>query len=571
MDPQKKARTIKKNTMAEDTLSSSQVPLLEKLRGLGPVKLVLFVGLAIALIIFIFLVSTRMGTVDMQPLYNDLDPVDANEIVARLEVANIPYRLEKEGKSLLVASGETGRVRILLAEAGLPRGGNSGYELFDKDEGLGTSSFKQNITKIRALEGELAKTIMSIAGIRNARVHLVLPERQLFSEEKQPPSASVFVRLSASTTLAKSQVMAIQYLVASAVPELKTNAVSIIDNNGNLIAHAKENQEGAGDAGTNEDTRSAYQTRLSTELKTLLESTLGVGKVRLQANVDMDFDQVSTNTETFDPEKSAVRSSQTVTEDNQTTNPTKTVSVENNLPENQGKQQGENAAQDLSRRSEETLNYEISRQVTNQVRQSGVVRKLSVAVVVDGIYEANDKGEKTYKPRTPEELEKIATIVKSAVGYDEERGDKVEVINMQFISFTDDGLADDVTLLDQIDVNNYVKIIETLVLSFIGLLVIFLVIRPLMQKVLESVPEITGGETSDQLLAAAGITPALEGPSGKAIAGSRQDNADPNDMVNIESIKGQIRTSSIKRVGEIIEQHPEEALNIIRGWMYEGQ
>ncbi len=556
--------------MAEDVLSSPRGLLLEKLRGMGPVKLVLFAGLALALIIFIFSVSTRMGTVDMQPLYNDLDPVDANEIVARLEVANIPYRLEKEGKSLLVASGESGRVRILLAEAGLPRGGSSGYELFDKDEGLGTSSFKQNITKIRALEGELAKTIMSIAGIRNARVHLVLPERQLFSEEKQAPSASVFLRLSASTTLAKSQVMAIQYLVASAVPELKTNAVSIIDNNGNLIAHAQENQEGAGDASTNEDMRSAYQTRLSSELKTLLESTLGVGKVRLQTNVDMDFDQVSTNTETFDPEKSAVRSSQTVTEDNQTTNPTKTVSVENNLPENQG-QQSESAAQDLSRRSEETLNYEVSKQITSQVRQSGVVRKLSVAVVVDGMYDTNDKGERTYKPRTPEELEKIATIVKSAVGYDEERGDKVEVINMQFISFTDDGLAEEVTLLDQIDVNNYVKIIETLVLSFIGLLVIFLVIRPLMQKVLESVPEITGGETSDQLLAAAGITPALEGPTGKAIAGSRQDNADSGDMINIDSIKGQIRTSSIKRVGEIIEQHPEEALNIIRGWIYEGQ
>ena len=556
--------------MAEDVLSSPQGSLLEKLRGLGPVKLVLFVGLALALIIFTFSVSTRMGTVDMQPLYNDLDPVDANEIVARLEVANIPYRLEKEGKSLLVASGETGRVRILLAEAGLPRGGSSGYELFDKDEGLGTSSFKQNITKIRALEGELAKTIMSIAGIRNARVHLVLPERQLFSEEKQAPSASVFLRLASATTLSKSQVMAIQYLVASAVPELKTNAVSIIDNNGNLIAHAQENQEGAGDASTNEDMRSAYQTRLSSELKTLLESTLGVGKVRLQTNVDMDFDQVSTNTETFDPEKSAVRSSQTVTEDNQTTNPTKTVSVENNLPENQG-QQSENAAQDLSRRSEETLNYEVSKQITSKVRQSGVVRKLSVAVVVDGMYDTNDKGERTYKPRTPEELEKIATIVKSAVGYDEERGDKVEVINMQFIAFDDKGLDEKVSLLDQIDVNNYVKIIETLVLSFIGLLVIFLVIRPLMQKVLESVPEITGGETSDQLLAAAGITPALEGPGGKAIAGSRQDSADAADMINIDSIKGQIRTSSVKRVGEIIEQHPEEALNIIRGWIYEGQ
>jgi len=556
--------------MAEDVLSSPRGLLLEKLRGMGPVKLVLFVGLALALIIFTFSVSTRMGTVDMQPLYNDLDPVDANEIVARLEVANIPYRLEKEGKSLLVASGETGRVRILLAEAGLPRGGSSGYELFDKDEGLGTSSFKQNITKIRALEGELAKTIMSIAGIRNARVHLVLPERQLFSEEKQAPSASVFLRLASATTLSKSQVMAIQYLVASAVPELKTNAVSIIDNNGNLIAHAQENQEGAGDASTNEDMRSAYQTRLSSELKTLLESTLGVGKVRLQTNVDMDFDQVSTNTETFDPEKSAVRSSQTVTEDNQTTNPTKTVSVENNLPENQG-QQSENAAQDLSRRSEETLNYEVSKQITSKVRQSGVVRKLSVAVVVDGMYDTNDKGERTYKPRTPEELEKIATIVKSAVGYDEERGDKVEVINMQFISFADEAMAEEATLLDQIDVNNYVKIIETLVLSFIGLLVIFLVIRPLMQKVLESVPEITGGETSDQLLAAAGITPALEGPTGKALAGSRQDSADSGDMINIDSIKGQIRTSSIKRVGEIIEQHPEEALNIIRGWIYEGQ
>jgi flagellar M-ring protein FliF len=556
--------------MAEDVLSSPQGSLLEKLRGLGPVKLVLFVGLALALIVFMVSVSTRMGTVDMQPLYNDLDPVDANEIVARLEVASIPYRLEKEGKSLLVASGETGRVRILLAEAGLPRGGSSGYELFDKDEGLGTSSFKQNITKIRALEGELAKTIMSIAGIRNARVHLVLPERQLFSEEKQAPSASVFLRLASATTLSKSQVMAIQYLVASAVPELKTNAVSIIDNNGNLIAHAQETQEGSGDASTNEDMRSAYQTRLSSELKTLLESTLGVGKVRLQTNVDMDFDQVSTNTETFDPEKSAVRSSQTVTEDNQTTNPTKTVSVENNLPENQG-QQSESAAQDLSRRSEETLNYEVSKQITSKVRQSGVVRKLSVAVVVDGMYDTNDKGERTYKPRTPEELEKIATIVKSAVGYDEERGDKVEVINMQFIAFDDKGLDEKVSLLDQIDVNNYVKIIETLVLSFIGLLVIFLVIRPLMQKVLESVPEITGGETSDQLLAAAGITPALEGPGGKAIAGSRQDSADAADMINIDSIKGQIRTSSVKRVGEIIEQHPEEALNIIRGWIYEGQ
>jgi flagellar M-ring protein FliF len=187
------------------------------------------------------------------------------------------------------------------------------------------------------------------------------------------------------------------------------------------------------------------------------------------------------------------------------------------------------------------------------------------------MYDTNDKGERTYKPRTPEELEKIATIVKSAVGYDEERGDKVEVINMQFISFADEAMAEEATLLDQIDVNNYVKIIETLVLSFIGLLVIFLVIRPLMQKVLESVPEITGGETSDQLLAAAGITPALEGPTGKAIAGSRQDNADSGDMINIDSIKGQIRTSSIKRVGEIIEQHPEEALNIIRGWIYEGQ
>jgi flagellar M-ring protein FliF len=557
--------------MAEDVLSSTRGPLLEKIRGLGPVKLVLFVGVVLALIIFAFLVSARMGAVDMQPLYNDLDPVDANEIVARLEVANIPYRLEKEGKSLMVASGQAGRVRILLAEAGLPRGGNTGYELFDKEEGLGTSSFKQNITKVRALEGELAKTIMSIAGIRNARVHLVLPERQLFSEEKQAPSASVFLRLGSATTLAKSQVMAIQYLVASAVPELKTNAVSIIDNNGNLIAHAQENEGGAGDASTNEDMRSAYQTRLSSELKTLLESTLGVGKVRLQANIDMDFDQVSTNTETFDPEKSAVRSSQTVTEDNQTTNPTKTVSVENNLPDAQGKQQGENAAQDLSRRSEETLNYEVSKQITNKVRQSGVVRKLSVAVVVDGIYETNDKGERTYKPRSAEELAKIATVVKSAVGYDEERGDHVEVINMQFISFADEGVAEDASLLDQIDVNNYVKVIETLVLSFIGLLVIFLVIRPLMQKVLESVPEITGGETSDQLLAAAGITPALEGPGGKAIAGSRQDTADPNDMMNIDSIKGQIRTSSVKRVGEIIEQHPEEALNIIRGWIYEGQ
>ena len=348
---------------------------------------------------------------------------------------------------------------------------------------------------------------------------------------------------------------------------MKTSEVSIIDSNGNLIASAKEGDPAINDANDNEGMRQTYQNRINSELKSLLESTIGMGKVRLQTNVEMDFDQISTNMETFDPEKTAVRSSQTVSDESQSANGQKTVSVANNLPDQ--KSGGDNGtANDLTKRTEETVNYEISKQVTNKVRQSGIVRKLSVAVVVDGTYKTNDKGERIYTPRTAEEIANLTTIVKSAVGYDESRGDHIEVINMQFLSSKNDEIAGDASILDKIDINSYAKVIETLVLAFIGLLVIFLVIRPLMQKVLESVPEITGGETSAQLLAAAGILPAIEAPNGKAI-GTRPEES--NEMINIDSIQGQIRTSSIKRVGEIIEQHPEEALNIIRSWLYEGQ
>jgi Flagellar biosynthesis/type III secretory pathway lipoprotein len=276
-------------------------------------------------------------------LYGNLDLQESAEIVTRLEAQRIPYQIGSNGTQILVPEDRMLRVRMQLAEAGLPSGGSMGYEIFDKTNALSATNFMQNINHLRALEGELARTIRAIDQVQSARVHLVLPKREVFSRDQREPSASIIIKTKGGR-LDQPQVRAIQNLVASAVPDLKPSRISVVDDRGNLLAGTQEEPDPATAAATRmEEMRRQAEERLRKNIEALLERSVGIGNVRAEVAVDMDFDRVTTNQELFDPDQQVVRSTQTITEENQSQEGQQNVTVANNLPEaqNRGRRPGD--------------------------------------------------------------------------------------------------------------------------------------------------------------------------------------------------------------------------------------
>lgn len=448
---------------------------LETLKQLGPARLGIMGGIMFALLIFFIFISMRVSTPDYSLLYNDLSSADSSAIAARLEEAQIRYQISEDGSRVTVPDTEVGRSRMLLAEAGLPNGGSLGYELFDQSSGFGTTNDIVNLNKVRALEGELARTISALDPVRSARVHLVLPERELFSRENRAASASVALGLRPGQSLNNDQIMAIQSLVASAVPELKPEKVSLIDQAGNLLARGDEETGNLASMKADEQ-RLKYEQRLTRAVEDLVGRIVGYGNVRTTITADMDFDRVSTSEELFDPESQVARSAQTIEENNVERDSNEAnVSVENNLPAVGNDIFFDEAPSLESNRTEETTNFEISRTTRNIVRDTGEVRRLSVAVLVDGTYSENAEGESVYTPRSDAELDQIAALVRSAVGYDANRGDALEVVNMQFAEIQVSDTPYDNTLFG-FDKDKLLDAAEILIVAIMIILVILLVI-----------------------------------------------------------------------------------------------
>ena len=290
-------------------------------------------AVTIGMIAFFGFVTTRITTPAFSLLYSDLELRDSGQIVQKLEAMGVPYQVRGDGGQVLVPADQVARLRMAMAEAGLPHGGSIGYELFDKSDALGTSSLVQNVNHVRALEGELARSIASINAVRHARVHLVLPRREMFSRDRQEPSASIIVTMRGADRPSKQQVAAIQNLVASAVPGLKTGHVSVVDSEGNLLARGGSDEGDASLAGTAEERRVEYENRLSRKAEEILERTVGPGKARVEVHADMDFDRITTNSKTFDPDQQVARSTQSVTESSDSSESgDQPVTVQTNLP-----------------------------------------------------------------------------------------------------------------------------------------------------------------------------------------------------------------------------------------------
>lgn len=537
------------------------------LKQLGPSRLAIMGGILVGMLLFFVFVSLRVSTPEMKLLYSDLSSIDSGSIAAKLEEAAIPYSVSPDGTRIMASEKDIGRARLLLAEAGLPNGGSLGYEIFDKKSSFGTTNFVQNINQVRALEGELARTISAVENVRSARVHLVLPQRELFSREARPASASVYLGVRPGARLEQSSIYAIQSLVASAVPDLKASNVTIIDNAGTLLARGGENQDETGQMTAKaEEMRRNYETRLTGKIEDQVSRIVGFGSVRAIVTAEMNFDRISTNEELFDPEGQVVRSTQSSTENSleREASP-EDVSVQNNLPGLGVDALVDNKPSAENNVTEEVTNFEISKTVRSTVREVGEIKRLSVSVLVDGRYTAGENGERVYTERSPEELGQIEELVRSAAGFDEKRGDIITVRNLRFAEIDTGGGAVDGDTLFGFQKSDLIDVAEVLLISLMIILVVLLILQPMVARLLSTDNTEVPGDIEADLLAMRPMNPALAAPTGEEYI--PPEPQEEESLINIQGVEGKVKSSSIRKVEEIVENYPSETVSVIRSWM----
>lgn len=534
--------------------------MVQSLRELSQTKLIALAATALFLIGFFLFLTLNASKPLMAPLYSNIALDESGTIVGELEKAGVPYELNMGGAQILVPSDRVEEMRVKLAQMGMPSSGSmTGYEIFDKSEALGTSNFVLNVNKLRALEGEIGRTISSLSKVEQARVHLVIPKRELFTREKTDPTASVALKVRGAAELDKNEIAAIKHLVATAVPGLKPSRITIIDQNGNLLARGVDDEnDPEAMAATAQEYRVNYESKLKNTIERLLERSVGFGNIKAEVNADIDFDRVITNSETFDPEGQVARSVQGIEENEKSTERDQkdNVSVGQNLPDPTGGQ-GVIGSESQRSRTDETTNFEISKTVENHIKQTGTVNRLSIAVLVDGTYGPGDNGDETYQPRSEAELQQLATLVKSAVGYDESRGDTVEVINLKFAREASPFEDSPLDFLKQ----DMSSIIQTLVIGGVAILFILLVIRPLVTRAISTTVE---AEAEDDELKRA----LLGGPSLSNRLPDFSGGEEDDSLITISRVDGGVKASTLKKINELIDAHPEEAMSVIRQWAF---
>ena len=539
-------------------------------KALGPARLAAMGAVAAALIGFFVFLMLRLSQPQLAVLYTDLTFDDSLQVVKKLEGMNVPHQVRQEGAIILAPKEQVLRLRMEMAEAGLPAGGTVGYEIFDKADTLGATSFVQNINRIRAIEGELSRTIRALRNVAVARVHLVLPKRELFSRNKAEPSASIVVRVRGE--LDRGQIKAIQHLTASAVNGLKPGRVSIVNEAGRLLASGRE--DGTDPGGTEfEERHQAMEQRMRKEVEDIVASIVGNGRVRVRVSAEMDFSKITETTDVYDPDGRVVRSTQTREENSNVTTPNGNdgVSVGNELPAANAEPGTDGSQQENASKTEEVVNYEISRTTKTAVAEGGRIKRLSIAVLVDGIYQKGANGTVTYAPRPAEQIEQISALVRSAIGFDKERGDQVQVVNLQFAEAQAPALAngapeDWLGSMMSLSKNDYFAIAEMTVIGIVSLLVMLLIVRPLVRRIVT--PEETQPALEDM---SAGGAPQLTGPDGQP-AGEGDLALPPPPSQTSEALKnaraiGEVQQKAVEEVGQTIKNNPDEAVTIVRDWL----
>lgn len=434
--------------------------------------------LSVAAFAVLILVANRT---DYRPLFTNLNAEDAGEIVKKLKEAKTPYQITADGKGILIPADKVYEQRLTLASEGLPQGGGIGFEIFDR-KNFGMTEFVQKINYQRALQGELSRTISQLNGVEQARIHLVLPEKSLFKENEKPATASIVLKMKSNRTLRESEVQGVVHLVSSSIEGMDPDHVTILDSRGKILSVGSGASDAASKATTAmQETQRGYEKNVEERLQSLLDRIVGSGKSVARVTAAFDFKQVERVEEKFDPESIAVRSEQRTEEKGASTSAAAGVpGVQTNL----GKTPPGGGGMTVGgAKNDETLNYEVSRSSAKIIEPAGALSKISVAVLVDGKYEApaavkeGQPAKAKYTPRSPEELLKIEALVKSAVGFNPERGDQLTVQNIPFQDTGDTGVVEEPKWWTN---PFFMSLFKNLMIGVGFLALVFLVIRPLL-------------------------------------------------------------------------------------------
>ena len=534
--------------------------------GIGRLAAVL--GVAAGVTAVLVAVMLRMGQAPDALLYSNLDLREAGEITTALQQAGIKYTSKGDGSTVMVNRDDVGTARMLIAGKGLVTSGSVGYEIFDNQSVLGQTEFQQQLNEQRALQGELSRTIMSMRGITAARVHITMPRREMFTAAAGDPTAAVLVGLG-GRDLTPDQVRAIRNLVASSVLNLKPDRVTVADQNNRTLAAGSD--DGTFSSASAAETKGNTEAQLQSRIKDIVEGVVGIGAARVQVTADIDQSRSTTQEQKFDPDGQVVRS--TTANGSQSSDTTGQndggVTAANNIPG--GAPPATTPAGATSAENAETTNYEISNTTTTTTKEPGEVKKLAVAVAVDGKWTpaADGKGEPTYAPRTAEEIAQIKSLVAAAAGIDEARGDKIEVINVRFNHDTGiaGGLEGKSSLLD-FSRTDVMRLIELGILAVVALLLIFFVLRPLLKTAGGAAPGAVAAAPAG--LPVATVTTTVIGADGQPQLVQLPAPNEMDQKIDIARIEGQVKASSVKKVADFVQAHPDEAAGILRNWVAEG-
>ena len=547
---------------------------MDQLRSLGLVRLIGMFGVVVGLAMTLAFFAMDLGGGGQALLYSSLQPADAASASEQLDEAGIPYEFRNGGTAIYVPRDQVDEARVRVASGGALGFASVGYEIFDESDALGATSFVQNMNAKRALEGELARTIQSLDNITSARVHLVLPERRLFQRDAQTPTASIVIGTRGE--LSSSHAGIIRNVVASAVDGMSSNDITLADTSGRLLASPSEG--GSLGAAAFDDRRASFEGQLRTRILDIVEGVVGVGGARVQVTAELDRQSVTESSERYDPDGQVLRSRTTSEEEMSDTerDNANRVSASENLPGDDAAANDEAVSASNTSRTNETSNFEISSTTRTLVRDAGSIERLSVAVAVDGVWDTAEDGTQTYRERTAEEMQRIETLVRTAMGYTEtvDRQDSLAVSNVQFAR-ANPNLGTPAASGFSFGKNDIMRVAEIAVMFITAILIILFVARPLAKGSGSGAPALAAVGASATAAAGQSGANAVAGPDQAESIGQSPDRprvsipAPHDDGIDISKIDGQVKASSVKKVAGIVDQHPEESMSILRTWMHE--